>query len=763
MLNRTVAGVVVWTLAIALLAGGIVQGREYHVSPRGNDANDGSATRMLATISAAAKRARPADVITVHEGVYRERIDPPRGGASDDQRIVYRAAPGERVVVKGSEVVKGWKKVGNDTWKVTLPDSFFGDLNPYRDRIAGDWFNGRGRVHHTGAVYLDGHWLTETARKSDVLAPAGENPLWYTDDAAAPVGGFLLNVAWIRVGDGARIPAARYSAQRGLQKAPCSEGGQCIGFIEAGDWAKYAKADFGGGAKKVELRVASDTGGGRIELRADGPKGKLLGTGSVAHTGGWQKWSTIDAKIEATRGVKTLCLLFKPHGADTDDEPDSDTTTIWAQFKGVDPNESGVEINVRQSIFYPQEEGRNYITVRGFTLEHAATPWAPPTAEQIGLIGTHWSKGWIIEDNVIRYSTCVGVTLGKHGDEFDNTSQNSAEGYVETIHRGLARGWSKENIGHHVVRRNLISHCEQAGIVGSLGPVFCEVSNNVIHDIHVRRLFTGAEMAGIKFHAPIDTVIRDNHIYRTNRGIWLDWMTQGTRVTRNLLHDNGPSEDLFVEVNHGPFLVDHNIMLSPVSLLVNSRGGAFAHNLMVGAVRVIHTEGRQTPYHPPHSTEVAGLHANPSGDDRFYNNLLVGGFDLTAYDPAALPVFMGGNVFLAGAKPSEHESDPLVFEDFDPVIKLTEDELGWRLEIEFDPAWAAKRTRSLVTTELLGRAKVPDAPYEHADGSPFRLDTDFFGMKRDSDNPFPGPLAHPEDRDIGRCVWRGLLPDFREK
>jgi len=753
MLNRTVAGVVVWTLAIALLAGGIVQGREYHVSPRGNDANDGSATRMLATISAAAKRARPADVITVHEGVYRERIDPPRGGASDDQRIVYRAAPGERVVVKGSEVVKGWKKVGNDTWKVTLPDSFFGDLNPYRDRIAGDWFNGRGRVHHTGAVYLDGHWLTETARKSDVLAPAGENPLWYTDDAAAPVGGFLLNVAWIRVGDGARIPAARYSAQRGLQKAPCSEGGQCIGFIEAGDWAKYAKADFGGGAKKVELRVASDTGGGRIELRADGPKGKLLGTGSVAHTGGWQKWSTIDAKIEATRGVKTLCLLFKPHGADTDDEPDSDTTTIWAQFKGVDPNESGVEINVRQSIFYPQEEGRNYITVRGFTLEHAATPWAPPTAEQIGLIGTHWSKGWIIENNTIRYSTCVGITLGKHGDEFDNTSANSAEGYVKTIERGLARGWSKENIGHHIVRNNHISHCEQAGIVGSLGPVFCTVTGNVIHDCHIRRLFTGAEMAGIKFHAAIDTLIADNHIYRTCRGIWLDWMTQGTRVTRNLLHDNGPSEDLFLEVNHGPFLVDNNICLSPVSLLINSQGGAYVHNLMVGAVRVIHHERRKTPYQVPHGTAVAGLPGNPSGDDRYYNNLMAGRVNLAAYDPAKLPVFMKGNVFVNGAKPCRSESDPVLEPDFDPGLKLVKKGDAYYLEATLATRWAAAQKRSLVTTELLGKPKLTDLPYEKPDGSPYRLDNDYFGNKRSAASPFPGPFEWSRDGKQTLKVW----------
>jgi alpha-N-arabinofuranosidase len=120
---------------------------------------------------------------------------------------------------------------------------------------------------------------------------------------------------------------------------------------------------------------------------------------------------------------------------------------------------------VRQSVFYPSKPGRNFITVKGFILRRAATPWAPPTAEQIGLIGTHWSKGWIIENNVVSHSACAGISLGKYGDEFDNTSQDSAEGYVKTIERAIKRGWSKENIGSHLVRGNRISHCEQAGIV----------------------------------------------------------------------------------------------------------------------------------------------------------------------------------------------------------------------------------------------------------------------------------------------------------
>jgi alpha-N-arabinofuranosidase len=61
----------------------------YHVSPTGLDGNSGTETQPFKTISAAASVAEPGDTITVHEGVYRERVNPPRGGSSDDQRIKH--------------------------------------------------------------------------------------------------------------------------------------------------------------------------------------------------------------------------------------------------------------------------------------------------------------------------------------------------------------------------------------------------------------------------------------------------------------------------------------------------------------------------------------------------------------------------------------------------------------------------------------------------------------------------------------------------
>jgi len=92
-------------LLVLALTQHLALAKEFHVSVNGNDTDNGSRLKPFKTISAAAQVAQPGDVITVHAGVYRERINPPRGGESDAKRIVYQAARGEKVEIKGSEVV----------------------------------------------------------------------------------------------------------------------------------------------------------------------------------------------------------------------------------------------------------------------------------------------------------------------------------------------------------------------------------------------------------------------------------------------------------------------------------------------------------------------------------------------------------------------------------------------------------------------------------------------------------------------------------
>jgi hypothetical protein len=588
-----------------------VYATELHVAVAGKDTNDGTSQRPFKTISAAAAVARPGDVITVHEGIYRERISPPRGGESDAKRIVYQAAKGEKVEIKGSEIVKNWVIVQNDLWKVVIPNAFFGSFNPYSDTICGDWFDPLGRQHHTGAVYLNGDWLDEAATMEEVMKPAGAKPLWF-------------------------------------------------GLV------------------------------------------------------------------------------------------DRENTTLWAQFKGVSPNDQMVEINVRRTVFYPEKTGINYVTVRGFTLRDAATNWAPPTAEQVGLIGAHWSKGWIIENNVINHSRCSGVSLGKYGDQWDNTSANSAEGYVKTIERGLANGWNKESVGHHIVRNNVISDCEQTGVVGSLGAIFSRIENNHIYNIWTRRLFNGAEIGGIKLHGAIDVVIKNNRIHDACRGLWLDWMAQGTRVTGNLMYHH-VAEDIFVEVNHGPFLIDNNILLSAWSLSDASEGGAYVHNLFAGEIRAWPDATRETPYHPAHSTTVAGLSNVKCGDNRFFNNIFAPpdtakpreSLGLLRYNAFETPLQTGGNVYYNSARPYAKEKGARIVKDVNPSVALGEMYDGIYLQFNFGKALQQQPT-VLMSTARLGKARIPGVGYENPDGSPLTIDVDYFGKPRHSDHPTAGPFANPE-------------------
>jgi len=146
---------------------GAAQAGEIHVSPGGDDAGPGTAERPFRTISRAAAVAQPGDVVTVHAGTYREWVRPARGGTSDRQRIVYRAAPGEEVIIKGSERITSWKHVAGGLWKVELPNSFFGDYNPYALTLSGGWLH-YGQWHHRGDVYLNGEAFFERRTLEEV-------------------------------------------------------------------------------------------------------------------------------------------------------------------------------------------------------------------------------------------------------------------------------------------------------------------------------------------------------------------------------------------------------------------------------------------------------------------------------------------------------------------------------------------------------------------------------------------------------------------
>ena len=76
-------------LAATTLALRALPAAELHVAITGNDTSPGTSAAPLRTSQRAADLAQPGDTVTVHAGVYRERVNPPRGGESDAKRIVY--------------------------------------------------------------------------------------------------------------------------------------------------------------------------------------------------------------------------------------------------------------------------------------------------------------------------------------------------------------------------------------------------------------------------------------------------------------------------------------------------------------------------------------------------------------------------------------------------------------------------------------------------------------------------------------------------
>ena len=140
-------------------------------------------------------------------------------------------------------------------------------------------------------------------------------------------------------------------------------------------------------------------------------------------------------------------------------------------------------------------------------------------------------------------------------------------------------------------------------------------------------------------------------------------------------------------------------------------------------------------------------------DFRFYNNLFIGSSGLKPLDEKTPNVLASGNVYLDRAKPGSHDEDAWVAADVKPDWKLHETSGRWQFEMTVDPAWEKGQKRQVVTSEVLGKANIPDAAFEQPDGTPYTLDQDYFGHTRDNSNPAPGPFENLQAKSIQKILW----------
>lgn len=458
------------------------------------------------------------------------------------------------------------------------------------------------------------------------------------------------------------------------------------------------------------------------------------------------------------------------------------TTIIYANFHEINPQESLTEITTRACCFFPKKTGINYINIDGFEISQAATPWAPPTAEQFGMVGPHWSKGWKITNCDLHDAKCSAISLGCPKFINDNrfSKVHDKPGYqyqLERVFNAERAGWNKENIGHHLIKNNVIHNCGQCGIVGHLGGIFSRIEHNHIYEIGDMFEFGGWEIAGVKLHAAIDTQLINNQIDHCALGTWFDWQCQGTRISKNIYHHN--VRDLLIEMCHGPVLVDHNIFASTHTVDEFSQGVAFVNNLFAGENTTETVLNRATPYHLPHSTEVMGYAMNYGGDDRFINNIFIKHKDnkqagteyyngsttslaeyidkvkdmlpgdVELFETVRQPVDIENNVYVNGAKAFDKETNELNIDNADLQFEIIKENGDTYLNI-YLPQEIAEKKAITVTTESLGKVRIADAKYENPDGSPLTLNSDYLGNENINVGPISG--LHPGKNHI--LVWK---------
>jgi len=75
---------------------------------------------------------------------------------------------------------------------------------------------------------------------------------------------------------------------------------------------------------------------------------------------------------------------------------------------------------------------------------------------------------------------------------------------------------------------------------------------------------------------------------------------------------------MMIEVTSGPLMIDNNIFASKYNFDNVAQGTAYINNLCCGIMRTTACLNRSTPYHFPHTTQIAGCALVYSGDDRLY-------------------------------------------------------------------------------------------------------------------------------------------------
>jgi len=182
---------------------------------------------------------------------------------------------------------------------------------------------------------------------------------------------------------------------------------------------------------------------------------------------------------------------------------------------GSSPAGRTVEVSVRQKWLWV---GASDVTVRGFTMRHAAS-WAQGGGLQVGGEWVGAVNRVTIEDNVLADS---------HGRDLSFPSGGTG----------------------HRIYRNDISRAGCLGIGGGDNGSDWIIRGNHVHDNNTEGFETGWESGGIKLLFIDGLLVDANEIdHNAGRGFWNDTGSTHTTLTNNRVHDNAYN-GIFLEASH---------------------------------------------------------------------------------------------------------------------------------------------------------------------------------------------------------------------
>lgn len=213
-------------------------------------------------------------------------------------------------------------------------------------------------------------------------------------------------------------------------------------------------------------------------------------------------------------------------------------------YEDADPREHLIELTAREQNFAPAEPYLGYIKVKGFHFTQAATGHPFP---QRGAVSTYRGNHWIIEDNVIEWSNCLGIDVGNEDPSYT----------TDDLPPEKMPGWT-------VVRGNEIRNCGVCGLAGFIANELL-VEDNLVSGCGWLMTWHPSESGGIKFHQSKRCLIRRNIVekLRCGNAIWLDCNNDFNRITQNLIIDNEDPDPRVIHIECSrdhPNLIDNNII-----------------------------------------------------------------------------------------------------------------------------------------------------------------------------------------------------------